>query len=85
MTQIRIVLFALVLAGCNAAGSDPTSSADPMSVDGRTFLSTDVTQDGEERPLVDGTQIRLAFSDGQLSASAGCNTIGGTYSIDGDH
>ncbi len=34
--------------------------------------------------LVDGTRVRLAFADGRLSASAGCNTIGWTYQVDGD-
>ena len=86
MTHLRIVLLggAVAVAGCSTIGAGPSDTADPGSVDGRTFLSTDITQDRADRPLVDGTQVRLAFSDGQLTASAGCNTIGGTYSIDGD-
>ncbi|HEY6608733.1 MAG TPA: META domain-containing protein [Candidatus Limnocylindria bacterium] len=77
MNHLRFVLIAMVLAACSMGNAAPT-------LDGRTFLSTRVTENGAERPLVDGTQIRLAFSDGNLSASAGCNTIGGTFSIDGD-
>jgi heat shock protein HslJ len=30
------------------------------------------------------TQVRLSFRDGQVSASAGCNSMSGTYRIDGD-
>lgn len=57
---------------------DPTS---PTSVDGRTFLSTGSA--GFE--LVDGTVVRIEFrDDGTLSASAGCNLLGGEYRIDGD-
>lgn len=43
---------------------------------GRTFLSASVTEHGAERPLVAGTRIRLSFGDGDLSAHAGCNTLG---------
>jgi heat shock protein HslJ len=34
---------------------------------------------------VPGTQVRLSFNGGQLSASAGCNMMSGAYSLDGDH
>ncbi len=73
------VVLAILLVGCAPAGQGGGSD-----LDGRTFLSTSITDNGAERPLVDGTQVRLVFTDGQLSASAGCNTIGGTYTIDGD-
>jgi heat shock protein HslJ len=77
------VLLALLVAGCTA-GANPSASdgADPGGIDGRTYLSSDITQDGEPRPLVDGTQVRLAFADGQITANAGCNTIGGTYRVE---
>lgn len=75
MKSARLVLLGLVLAGCAAAPSGPT-------VDEREFLSTSVTEDGQDRPLVDGTQIRLTFNDGQIGASAGCNIMGGSYRIE---
>ncbi len=84
MTHLRIALLTVLLVGCSTAGADPSDAGGSADVDGRTFLSTDVIQDGDELPLVDGTQIRLAFADDQLSANAGCNTIGGTYSTDGE-
>lgn len=68
--------LALVLSAC------ATISAPPL--DGTEWLSTSVTEDGADRPLVDGTQISLRFADGQLGASAGCNAIGGAYRIDDD-
>jgi heat shock protein HslJ len=68
--------LALALGAC-AAASGPT-------LDGTEWLSTSVTEDGGDRPLVDGTQISLGFADGQLTASAGCNTMGGGYRVDGD-
>lgn len=79
-TPIRfglVLLGAFVLAACSMG---PGSGS---ALEGRTFLSTAVTDGGEPFDLVPDTQIRLAFADGQLSASAGCNSIGGTYRVDG--
>lgn len=52
------------------------------TVSGRQFLSVNVTDGGQPRPLVDGTRIRLTFENEQLSAQAGCNIIGGSYVIE---
>jgi heat shock protein HslJ len=42
-----------------------------------------VMKAGVDRPLVPGTRIRLGFgTDGQLTVSAGCNTLGATYRLD---
>jgi heat shock protein HslJ len=74
---IPIFALAAFLAGCGVfpglGGTD--------SLEARTFLSTAVTVGGADRPLVDGTQIRLSFTDGQIGASAGCNIFGGSYRI----
>lgn len=69
-----LVLVAVTLAACSAgAGS---------GVDGREFLSTSVTDGGAPMNLVAGTRIRLSFDNGQLGASAGCNSIGGDYRVE---
>src|SRR5690606_31306221 len=67
-----LLVVAMLLAGCELL-------APGASLDGRTFLSTAVVEDGQPRPLVPGTQIRLGFHDGRIAASAGCNTLRGTY------
>lgn len=72
--RLLVTTLSLVLAACTAASSGP-------SLDGREFLSTSVTEGGAERPLERGTGISLRFDDGQLSASAGCNIMGGAYRI----
>ena len=72
---LRIVMSAALLAGCAAP-------APADALDGTEWLSTAVTESGADRPLVDGTQIRLSFIDGQLGASAGCNTMGGAYRVE---
>ena len=61
-----------------APGTTPDSTA-PTSLDGRTFLSTGSA--GFE--LAEGTLVRIEFRNGTLSASAGCNLLGGGYRIDG--
>src|SRR5690242_17014558 len=50
---------------------------------GRTFLSTAVTEKGEDRPLAPGTRLLLTFQDGNLRAHAGCNHVTGPVSLDG--
>lgn len=77
MNRSILLLATLALvAACSSAGS----SGSPASLDGHTYLSTEV----EGAVLVPGTRIRLTFLDGNMSANAGCNIMGGAYSIDGD-
>lgn len=79
MTISRIALPALLLvAGCNAL---PFGGAPEVA--GREFLSTSVTVGGVDRPLVGETRIRIGFGEDDISASAGCNSFGATYRIDG--
>lgn len=70
----RPMLLILALTAC-------TNPAAP-TLDATEWLSISVTEDGADRPLVDGTRIRLTFADGQLGASAGCNSMGGGYRIE---
>jgi heat shock protein HslJ len=77
-----VVLTALVtMTGCGSATDDPSSAS--LDVDGRTFLSTVVTVDGEPMSLVSGTTLSLSFTGSTITANAGCNTMGGDATIDG--
>jgi heat shock protein HslJ len=63
----------------------PSASTVPTTdVTGRSFVGAIVTVGGEPLTLVPGTNIRLSFDGSQVSASAGCNTFGGQYHLDGD-
>jgi heat shock protein HslJ len=75
MNRSMTLLLALVvpLAACVVDNVLP--------LDGRTFVSSSVTEDGEDRALVAGTEIRLSFADGRLSAQAGCNIFGASYRV----
>lgn len=68
----------LLLAACGAASTSISPTAEGLA--GREFWSTAVA--GHD--LVRDTRVRLVFDqDGTLGASAGCNSMGGTWSLDG--
>ncbi len=67
----------ILLAGCSSAGGAASPSPTAASLEGRTFLSTGV----QGQTLVPGSTVRLSFKDGQLGINAGCNHMGGAYSI----
>lgn len=77
---VALVAAVSILGACGL-GPGPGAA---VEVVGRTFLSTDVTEDGRPRDLVEGSRVRLTFDDGQLSAQAGCNTMFAGYRIEDD-
>lgn len=95
--RIGLTLLVTTLVACaQATGASPTPSPTPnpstppngiapAGLDGRQFLSTRVTLGGAPYALVPNTRIRISFdTTGGLGANAGCNTIGGSYVIDGN-
>lgn len=82
---IALLLALGSLAACASSGATPIPMPSPGDgIAGRTFLSVAVTDGGVDHPLAPGTRIRLDLRATDLTASAGCNTMGGTYRIDGD-
>lgn len=81
---LGLSLLATMLAACvggvpRGSGDGPGAPGARTGLDGRTFLSTAI--DG--RVLVGGSQVRLTFQGGSVSASAGCNSMSGPYALDG--
>src|SRR4051812_35131499 len=81
---LAVALAALLLAvvGCSKDNADVTTGSNPEGVtvaalDGRTFVSADVTG----HSLVPGSQVTVSFENGAVRANAGCNSIGGNYTI----
>jgi heat shock protein HslJ len=70
-----LLAVSIIAGGCSAAAAG--------SIGDREFLSVAVTDGGAPKQLVPGTRIRLTFAGDDLGAQAGCNSIGGTYRIDG--
>ena len=81
MITRRSIAAGLALLLMMAAGA-ACSAAAPQLTD-RAFLSVAVTDNGAARALVPGTRIRLDFRASELGANAGCNSIGGTYKVEG--
>jgi heat shock protein HslJ len=70
----------LLLVGCGSRAA----SGGLSDLRGRTFLSTAVTENGQVKPLVPGTRIRLSFGEEgrRIGANAGCNHIGGDARVE---
>lgn len=87
-----LAIATALLAACGDAGAEVGSGpatdgggrggSDPL--DGRTFVTTEITEDGAPHPLVEGTELRLSFADGTIAIEAGCNHLRAEYTIDGD-
>ena len=65
------------------AATAACASKPAPKLDDRVFLSQRVTEDGAPRELVEGTRLELRFSTpNRVGARAGCNSLGGSYTID---
>ena len=82
MMRLCLVLVSLLFAttACSVLGGDDEA----VDLADREFWATEVVENGTPRALVEGTRIVLRFQAADLGASAGCNSLGGSYSLDGD-
>jgi heat shock protein HslJ len=81
---VLVAAAALVLTACGSSTPEPAGGGAVTWGDltGRAFVSTDVTADGKPYPLVTGSAVRLSFDERRISASGGCNTMGGAAGLD---
>ncbi len=74
-------IILLGMAGCDSGDSGAASEI-VAAIDGNTFVSTGVTVDGEDFTLTSPHAMEVTFGElSMLSATAGCNTMSGRYSI----
>lgn len=79
----------IALAGCGlllslAACGNSTSSTSDVTLQelvALSFSSSDIQEDGSQRPLATETPITLAFTEDGISVNAGCNTLFGSAAI----
>jgi heat shock protein HslJ len=89
-TALAALLPVAVAVACESdtggAGGAPTTTVDPGAgaLEGTTFTSTSVTEDGAARPLASSAPITITFDQGVLRWRAGCNSFGGPAVVDGD-
>jgi len=81
--MMRLVVGAatglMLLSACGSeSGAGGSNSSG--SLDGKTFQSVSVTEDGKAKPLAPNTRLRLQFRGGDVLAAAGCNSLGGQVS-----
>lgn len=77
------------LAACGSNGTTPGGGDDvqgaPQSKPpaAATYVVTGVTDGGEKRDLAPGSEIRFTLDGKTFGISAGCNSMGGAYTLDG--
>lgn len=92
LAALAVAVLALGTLACGDDADDSTSAGSDTgasgsggtapsfdALDGVTFTSTEVT--GHD--MVQGTNVTLAFDGEQVSVNAGCNTMGGTVTLEG--
>jgi heat shock protein HslJ len=86
VAALVVLAVAIGLAACGDdadSGQPPTTTSGasaPATLDGRDFIVTGT----EGRELVAGTTVRFSFDDGRVGVNAGCNSMSGSYQLDGD-
>jgi heat shock protein HslJ len=78
------VLPLLLVAAPAACSDDGGTAPDMAELEGRNWFVASITEDGVERPIVDGTDIALRFERGRVHGDAGCNGMSGDITFDGD-
>nr|MCU0465321.1 META domain-containing protein [Anaerolineae bacterium] len=72
-----LVMVALALPGAVNADDAPTNN--PLAGTGWYLL------ENKGAPMIEGTSITLSFDkNGQVGGSGGCNSYGGSYTVDGN-
>lgn len=72
---ILLTLTALLLSACSAL----SPAGDPL--DGTAWQLSAL---GEKSPVA-GSTVTLEFNDGQAGGTAGCNSYGGAYEVEGEN
>jgi heat shock protein HslJ len=95
MTNLRTTVLAVVFAcvtalavACGDRGEDPGATRGLgagllRTGQDATYVVTAVTVKGEPHALAKGSEIRLRFEGRRLGITAGCNSMGGDYTLDG--
>jgi heat shock protein HslJ len=78
-----VLALPLLLVGCGEGdGTDPrTVGRTVPALDGTSWIATSVTENGQPRALVPGSELRIDFTEGDISINAGCNGMGGSYTL----
>ncbi|MGY2876694.1 heat shock protein HslJ [Marmoricola sp. URHA0025 HA25] len=82
--RLAVVLALLLVAsGCGDGDGSPSGPVGRTvpDLDGTSWIATAVTEQGQPRALVPGSVLRVDFTGSDISISAGCNGMGGSYKL----
>lgn len=77
---VPLLAATAVLAACGAPDGPSDGASVDETLDGRTFVVSDL--DDDEHEIVPGSTIRLSFAGGRIDVHAGCNSMSGEASVD---
>jgi heat shock protein HslJ len=81
-----VLALPLLMTGCGDGGgesSDTVGRTVPL-LDGTSWVATSITEGGQPRALVTGSELRVEFKGDSISINAGCNGMGGNYTLSED-
>jgi heat shock protein HslJ len=81
MSKLISVTVSIALAATGSAVASRTYADGEIWQ--RTFRAVSVTENGQARPLLPGSRIRVEFPNGRLRAGAGCGQISGSAAVTG--
>src|SRR6185503_7817197 len=86
MRRMTAYLMVALALGCSVAlGQNRDLSTGQQALAGTDWRLVSMGRVGAETSLVSGTTVTLKFgSDGRVTGSGGCNTVGGSYQVQGD-
>lgn len=80
---LALPLLLLAACGNGSTPAGPTGRTVP-DLDGTSWIATGITEGGKLHALVPGSELRVDFKDGNISIKAGCNGLGGSYTLSPD-
>lgn len=86
VTEVRLTEGRLELATADGRTLvfGPPAPPPVVSLEGTQWLLTTVIEGETASSLLSGTTITLQLADNQISGSAGCNSYGGPFNLEGD-
>jgi heat shock protein HslJ len=73
------LLLTLAACGNSTTGTSDVTFADLVAL---SYSSSDIQENGSQRPLATDTPITLTFTEDGISVNAGCNTLFGSAAIE---
>lgn len=78
---VVLVVSLFVLSACGDSGKVDVGARSVPDLDGTSWIATAITENGNPRAIVPGSELRVGFADGRINIDAGCNKMSGTYAL----